>query len=498
MERLPRHPLLKAAARGRAITRHLYNVYYDTPEFALRSDKVALRLRRDGAKWTQTLKTAGRVEGGLHLRQEHDTPVPAQLLNYHALAQSGASAVFNDAELRASCKRCSSPTSNDPRATSKPPPAHSSNFASTPAASPPAQHGSNQRSRTRTKDGTAGDLLDFARQLLQQVPMRLEPRARPNAAMRSRRRLTRPRRNRALRYCMPDMSVTDASASGVELPRLICRPTNGVFCSVTTTSICTRRAWRYGACAAFQRVRPCPSARGLRGAARELRWLGSYLGPARDWDVFATQSLAHAEYRLPARTWAALANGDDRCAKSAMLTGARAKPSPPCATPRCYWMSLLRYIGSHGRPSGTRPLQTNGPDPCQNSPRAILTRHHRKVIKSGREHAELDTAALHALADSGKEAALRGGFPFQPLRTEGDTRLRRSVGRIAGVAGKPERCRYRRAAVRTLRDDTQDASEPEVLGVARGGRRSRPGLHRASTGCVEAVPPVRPFWKGKE
>ena len=102
MERLPRHPLLKAAARRPAITRHLYNVYYDTPEFALRSDKVALRLRRDGTKWTQTLKTAGRVEGRPSLRQEHDTPVPAQLLNYHALAQSGASAVFNDAELRAS------------------------------------------------------------------------------------------------------------------------------------------------------------------------------------------------------------------------------------------------------------------------------------------------------------------------------------------------------------------------------------------------------------
>jgi len=178
MERLPRHPLLKTAARGRAITRHLYNVYYDTPEFALRSDKVALRLRRDGAKWIQTLKTAGRVEGGLHLRQEHDTPVPAQLLNYHALAQSGASAVFNDAELRANLQAV---FVTDFKRSTHNIEAASGTLVELCIDSGSVTAGTNtapiSEVELELKTGQPGDLLDFARQLLQQVPMRLEPRS---------------------------------------------------------------------------------------------------------------------------------------------------------------------------------------------------------------------------------------------------------------------------------------------------------------------------------
>ncbi len=99
--RLGRLPSIRLSSRGRARTRRLHSVYYDTPTFELRRDGVALRLRRDGKRWIQTLKGAGEVQGGLHLRQEQDTPVPAQILNYPALAASGASPVLSDPALRA-------------------------------------------------------------------------------------------------------------------------------------------------------------------------------------------------------------------------------------------------------------------------------------------------------------------------------------------------------------------------------------------------------------
>ena len=47
------------------------------------------------------MKGAGQVQGGLHLREEIDTSVPAQILNHHALAASSASPVFTDPALRA-------------------------------------------------------------------------------------------------------------------------------------------------------------------------------------------------------------------------------------------------------------------------------------------------------------------------------------------------------------------------------------------------------------
>jgi hypothetical protein len=97
--RLARSPQLKSASVGRAVTTNLYSIYYDTPEGALRDQGAALRLRRAGSRWMQTLKTDGRVEGGLHQREEIETPLPAQILNYTVLAKSGAVPILADPQL---------------------------------------------------------------------------------------------------------------------------------------------------------------------------------------------------------------------------------------------------------------------------------------------------------------------------------------------------------------------------------------------------------------
>src|ERR1700675_4728872 len=97
--RLARIKQLKSASRGRAVTTKLYSIYYDTPEFALRDQGAALRLRRAAARWVQTLKTAGRVEAGLHQRDELETSLPAQIVNFTVLAQSDAAPVLADPEL---------------------------------------------------------------------------------------------------------------------------------------------------------------------------------------------------------------------------------------------------------------------------------------------------------------------------------------------------------------------------------------------------------------
>ncbi len=43
---LRRHPMLKAHASGRARTRTLFSIYFDTPDSSLRQQHVALRVRR--------------------------------------------------------------------------------------------------------------------------------------------------------------------------------------------------------------------------------------------------------------------------------------------------------------------------------------------------------------------------------------------------------------------------------------------------------------------
>lgn len=70
--RFLRHPLLKQAAERHAGT--LDNIYYDTADLALRRRGIALRLRRKGRDWLQTVKLAGSSTAGLSSRPEWETP----------------------------------------------------------------------------------------------------------------------------------------------------------------------------------------------------------------------------------------------------------------------------------------------------------------------------------------------------------------------------------------------------------------------------------------
>lgn len=78
--KLRRHPLLKSHAAERARSQHLLSIYFDTPDLSLRQQRVALRVRRVGTRWIQTVKGGGEVRAGLHQRGEweeevaHDRP----------------------------------------------------------------------------------------------------------------------------------------------------------------------------------------------------------------------------------------------------------------------------------------------------------------------------------------------------------------------------------------------------------------------------------------
>lgn len=88
LAKLKRHPLLKAHQLTRPSTRRLYNIYFDTPKLALHQSEMALRLRRNGRQWLQTLKGGGSVQGGLHQRNEWEMAVSGPALDF-SLPQVG-------------------------------------------------------------------------------------------------------------------------------------------------------------------------------------------------------------------------------------------------------------------------------------------------------------------------------------------------------------------------------------------------------------------------
>lgn len=67
-----RHPLLRAI---KPVRHALLSIYFDTPEFALMQRGIALRVRRVGYHWVQTLKAEAQAVGALSSRPEWEMAV---------------------------------------------------------------------------------------------------------------------------------------------------------------------------------------------------------------------------------------------------------------------------------------------------------------------------------------------------------------------------------------------------------------------------------------
>jgi inorganic triphosphatase YgiF len=78
LARLTRHPRIRDAAEGRAQTRQLHTVYFDTEDLALARNGLELRIRREGRVFHQTVKAESGERGGPFDRVESECPIEAE------------------------------------------------------------------------------------------------------------------------------------------------------------------------------------------------------------------------------------------------------------------------------------------------------------------------------------------------------------------------------------------------------------------------------------
>lgn len=93
---------------GAPPTRALRSVYYDTPDHRLKQAGTALRLRRDGRRWVQTVKARATISGGLQRSHELEVPAPGGQLDISRFPEAGLraeiEATINGCELLPICE----------------------------------------------------------------------------------------------------------------------------------------------------------------------------------------------------------------------------------------------------------------------------------------------------------------------------------------------------------------------------------------------------------
>jgi triphosphatase len=465
IERIRTAPVIMRHARNRGVVRRLDTVYYDTPDRALSSQRGSLRVRRNGARYVQTLKLACADESPF-VRQQWETPVdtpapdltrlPAEIdATLGELVADGLAPVFVT-KLRRHVQRLAFEGAEV-------------EIAFDEGTVEAGDHGQPLiEIELKLKFGNSSALYDVGMQLLDIAPLRLGTLSKADRgyalALGALPQVTRAERSAiSAKHCVDDVIAMVMSAGQQHLlaNQAILeygRDPEGVH----QTRVALRRLRT--ACSLLRKEVPLPAFQVFGG---EAKWLMHMLGPAREWDVFATTTLARLE---------------TACAPDVDLDGLRRAAEPhriasytrlreALMDPRCtrFQLSLRRWIERRSWrtevPSEALDTLT---EPASALAVRVLERLHRKALKKGARFGRLQPEARHDLRVTLKKLRYAAEF-FLPVFA-GQAAAKRYVARLSKLQD----------ALGHANDSTATRS---LLGVAAQAGPT-PDLHRAAGALI--------------
>jgi triphosphatase len=492
--RLTRLDVIRRLTSGPVRSQRLNNVYYDTPEFDLAAERVALRLRerpgRRGSTWVQTLKDGGTATGGLHERHEIEWPVAGPALDLALIDASPFADRFRRARVRETLKPV---FSTDFR--------RSARILSFPDGTTVemAMDVGEVRAGRRIEpiaevelellSGDAARLFDVAEAIVDAVPARVGHESKAARGYRLAHAVRVPPVFKAKAVAL-DAGMTTAAA----LRRIMGACLAQMQANEAGVRIGRDPEYLHQFRVGMRRLRSCLSlaaqATGREAVAplaEELRWLGNAMNPARDWDVFMTGTLpplagmfaAAAGVDALRRTGARLRTAHNRAVREAL------------ATPR-YQQLLLRLgrtlahddlgvlrlalpvaepaptAASDGDAAGPATPPTVHPfdEPVGVFAAAILQRRHRRLRKRGAGVPEATPEARHEVRIAAKKLRYASEFfasLYSKKRTAAYAKALAGIQDILGALND--------AAVtdRLLAEaNTKAPVDPEVTGLVRG------------------------------
>lgn len=493
LKRLSRHPLVAGLAHDKPILRKLHSTYYDTPDLALWDAGYALRVRRVAGRWVQTVKGEGRMAAGLHERREWEAEVAGQAPDLTKLTDPALSKILASPGVREALIPV---FTTEFRRT-----ARNLRFSDGSEAELALDRGEVRTDGERRplcevelelKSGNPARLFELARELQKTIPFTLEPVSKAERGY----RLAGSRPSSPVKAASPDLPAGISVNEGFKVIAWNC------LGQIHGNEEGLLEAWdveylhqmRVG----LRRMR---SALGIFSGVltpmtplrAELKWLGSRLGPARDWDVFATQVLPPV-----------LAGFPDHAGLAALRNAAEALRAERNALARAAarsarYQALLLDFGAwlHAEPwrSGAGETAPAGLDePLQFFATATLDKRHRQLKKRGRHFAQLTPEGRHALRIAAKKLRYAAEF-FALLYSRKQARsYLQALSRLQNVLGSLNDA----ATARTLLEESagRGGADPEALGlvlgwVARAAEEGAADLKREWDGFCEE----EPFWK---
>jgi triphosphatase len=498
--RLQRSPLLKSSSISRPVTQKLYSVYYDTPAFDLKRHGVALRLRRSGRSWVQTIKGGGSVAAGLHQRDEWEAPVLRAQPDFTKITDPALIKLFAAIDLRERLQ-----------------PVFTTEFTRSIRMLRLADGGEVEFCLDRgqviagdasapiceieleLKSGNPGQLFQFALELLHSIPLRLE-----NASKAERGYLLYPDGKSPPLKAAPieldaEMSVSAAFAaiSWNCLNHLHSNET-GMLAGhdieyLHQMRVALRR--QRSALSIFSRIF---SKAAFAPVAQELKWLTSQFGPARDWDVFMTETLAPVCTSFPDHP--GMMALQDKCKQLCHLhneAACHAAESTHYAESMLQlgaWLSAEAWLGQPDA-ALVKPAGIEAKAPVKKFATALLAHRHRQLKKYGKELTDSSVAELHALRIVVKKqrytAEFFAGF-YSPRETKRYLRALSVLQDILGAMNDTANAKRLLSEVAIAGDED---GQREAVGIVLGWSASRAALTKLELEQAWArFNKIKPFW----
>jgi len=396
---LRHHPLLAALAQGAPRRQKLHSIYFDTPELDLLQAGIALRVRRVGGRWVQTVKGGGSAEGGLHQRDEWEWPVRGGEPDLTLIAETSLGAIMTD---KLQARLLPLFVTEFWRTAWQ---LRTAQGAEIELALDQGEVQAGNRSQPisevelELKAGEAASLFEAALAIQEQVPLQVED-------------LSKAQRGYLL--CSGEVPLPRTAQPVVLAPEM---PVLQAFQRIAGECLAQLQGnvpglgkdpeYLHQARVAVRRLR---SALGLFGAVLpeahadvvdELRWLMGCLGPARDWDVFVTQTMPPIVEQQPGNRALARLQAD-----AAGLRDARRLAALEAVASQRYTRLVLTlglWLARQTVPQGD--TMALGEQATQ-----ILARQHKHVRSKGKHHATLNPVERHALRIAAKKLRYAAEF----------------------------------------------------------------------------------------